>query len=87
VLPFSELQCDRIRHSIAPLAIGASPEEREALLGRSLGRVLVHELFHVLASTEQHGREGVAKTRFSRKDLAAEGFAFDAKDARRIERR
>ncbi len=86
VLPFSELQCDRIRHSIAPLAIGASPDEREALLGRSLGRVLAHELFHVFANTEQHGREGVAKTRYSRKDLASQGFAFDAKDAARIER-
>ena len=86
VLPFSELQCDRIRHSIAPLAIGSSREEREALLGRSLGRVLAHELFHIFANTEQHGREGVAKTRYSRKDLAADSFAFDAKDARRIER-
>jgi hypothetical protein len=86
VLPFSELYCDRIRRSIAPLSIGASPEDRESLLGRAMGRVLAHELFHIFANTEKHGHEGVAKTTYSRNDLVADGFAFDAKDAKRIER-
>jgi hypothetical protein len=87
VLPFSELECDRIRRSIAPLAVGNSPEERESLLGRAMGRVLAHELFHVFGNTEKHGHEGVAKTSYSRNDLTAERFEFDAKDAKRIERR
>jgi hypothetical protein len=87
VLPFSELECDRIRRSIAPLAVGYSKEEREALLGRALGRVLAHELFHVFANTDKHGHEGVTKTSYSRKDLLAEGFEFDAQDAKRIQRR
>jgi hypothetical protein len=86
VLPFSELYCDRIRRSIAPLSIGASPEDRESLLGRAMGRVLAHELFHVFANTDKHGHEGVAKTAYSRKDLVADGFTFDAKDAKRMER-
>jgi hypothetical protein len=86
VLPFSELYCDRIRRSIAPLSIGASLEERESLLGRAMGRVLAHELFHVFANTDQHGHEGVAKNAYSRKDLVADGFAFDPKDAKRMER-
>jgi hypothetical protein len=86
VLPFSELYCDRIRRSIAPLSIGASPEERESLLGRAMGRVLAHELFHVFANTGKHGQEGVAKTAYSRKDLVADVFVFDAKDAKRMER-
>jgi len=38
VLPFSELYCDRIRRSIAPLSMGSSSEERESLLGRAMGR-------------------------------------------------
>jgi hypothetical protein len=87
VLPFSELECDRIRNSIAPLTIGYSHDERESLLGRSLGRVLAHELFHVFADTDKHGHDGVAKTTYSRKDLVAEDFEFNAKDAKRIERR
>jgi hypothetical protein len=87
VLPFSELQCDRIRRSIAPLAIGNTPNEREALLGRAMGRVLAHELFHIFANTDKHGREGVAKTKYTRKDLVADRFEFDAKDAQRMDRR
>ena len=87
VLPFSELECGHIRRSIAPLAVGYSREEREALLGRAMGRVLAHELFHVFANTEKHGHEGVTKTSYSRKDLVAEGFAFDPQDAKRIQRR
>lgn len=87
VLPFSELECDRIRRSIAPLAVGYSREDREALLGRAMGRVLAHELFHVFANTDKHGYDGVTKTSYSRKDLVAEGFEFDAPDAKRIQRR
>ena len=87
VLPFSELECDRIRRSIAPLIIGNSPDERESLLGRAMGRVLAHELFHIFADTGKHGREGVAKASHSRKDLVSGSFAFDGKDAKRIERR
>lgn len=86
VLPFSELECGRIRRSIAPLAIGNNGDEREALLGRAMGRVLAHELFHVFAGTSKHGSEGVAKTSYTRKDLLADGFAFAAKDARRLDR-
>jgi hypothetical protein len=86
VLPFSELECDRIRRSIAPLIIGNSPSEREALLGRAMGRVLAHELFHVFANTGKHGREGVAKTSHNRRDLIADRFEFAPRDAKRIER-
>ena len=87
VLPFSEMECDRIRRSIAPLAIGYSPNEREALLGRAMGRVLVHELFHIFANTGKHSHEGVAKTSHSRKDLVADRFELDARDSKRMQRR
>lgn len=87
VLPYSELQCDRIRRSIAPLAIGNAPNERESLLGRAMGRVLAHELFHVFANTDKHGHDGVAKPGYTRKDLVADRFEFDAKDVRRMDRR
>ena len=87
MLPFSELECDRIRRSIAPLAIGHSSNDREALLGRAMGRVLVHELFHIFAKTGKHSHEGVAKTSYSRRDLVADRFELDAKDSKRMQRR
>jgi hypothetical protein len=77
VPPFSELECNRIRRSIAPLSFRYPLDEREALLGRAMGRVkqLVGE------------NEGVAKTAYSRKDPNADGFALEAKDLRRIANR
>src|SRR6266404_9453751 len=86
VLPFSELECDHIRRSIAPLTLGNSRMEREALLGRAMGRVLAHELFHVFANTAKHGREGVAKTSHSRRDLVADRFGFAPHDAKQSAR-
>lgn len=87
VLPFSQLECDRIRRSIAPLAMGSVPEQREALLGRAMGRVLAHELFHILTKTVHHGGEGVAKMSYSRNDLVADGFSFSSKDSEAIRAR
>ena len=86
VLPFSDLECDRIRRSIAPLTIGNPPEAREALLGRAMGRVLAHELFHIFANTGKHSHEGVAKTSHSRRELVADRFEFLPKDSKRLER-
>ena len=86
VLPFSELECDRIRRSIAPLTIGNSPAEREALLGRAMGRVLAHELFHIFANTGTHGHDGIAKSAHSRRDLVADRFEFAPGDTGRLGR-
>jgi hypothetical protein len=86
ILPFSDLECDRIRRSIAPLATANSSADKESLLGRAMGRVLAHELFHVFGNTVRHGREGVAKTSFTRHDLVADRFKFDVKDAGLMER-
>jgi hypothetical protein len=41
-------------------------------------RLLAHELYHVLAQTGEHAVEGIAKARFSRADLMAEHFEFEA---------
>ena len=58
----------------------------EALLGRAMGRVLGHELYHVFAKTMDHGHSGVAKTSHSRNDLVGERFEFDGADSKRIRR-
>lgn len=86
VLPFTELECDRIRRSIAPLTIGNSLADREALLGRAMARVLAHELFHIFVNTGKHGHEGVAKTSHSRRELVADRFEFAPQDSKLISR-
>lgn len=58
ILPYSEIDCDRL---LAFLRTADQPEVgQEARLGRAGGRVLAHELYHVLLQTRKHGRKGLA---------------------------
>jgi hypothetical protein len=38
-------------------------------MGRALGRVVAHELVHILTRSGNHAREGVAQTALSGKEL------------------
>ena len=40
-------------------------------------RIIAHELYHVIAQTSDHGRDGVSKPCFGVSDLLAERFAFE----------
>jgi hypothetical protein len=61
VLPFSDVDCDRVRHFVQPRLATHSPFDAGRLYGRALGRVLGHELYHILAKTTRHARSGLAK--------------------------
>lgn len=80
VLPFSEVGCDRIRVSVRSAMFGGDFEKSDLLLGRALGRVLAHEVYHILANTTGHGKAGVARTALSGRQLIAEHLAFDKHD-------
>ncbi len=84
VLPFSGIDCDRVRRHIQPLVTGAAPARRQALLGRALARVLAHEMYHVLARTLRHGTTGIAKPVHSAAELLSSSFAFDDLDCRTL---
>ena len=60
--------------------------ERDALFGRALGRILSHELYHVLAQTSHHASCGVAKSAFSVADLLADEFEFEKVEPARFHR-
>ena len=49
VLPFSEVECDKIASSIRPEMSKSQWHDRDSVLGRAMGRVLAHELYHMLA--------------------------------------
>ena len=85
VLPFSDVDCDRIRQFIGRRVLHASLHEREVLLGRALGRVLAHELYHVFANTTSHGKNGVAKPFYTAAELIAEEFVFEKKESRALQ--
>lgn len=77
VLPFTKIQCAMIRQTVLPALAGVAPRLRDALVGRSIGRVMAHELYHILANEIHHSTEGVAKTSFSSSELLAAQFHFD----------
>jgi len=81
ILPFSDVECDTIRRYIGESVASANPAERDAVLGKALGRVVAHEMYHMLASTKVHAEGGVARSFHTRKDLTAPEFHFSPRDS------
>ena len=53
-------------------------------MGRALGRVVAHELVHMLTRSDDHAREGVQKAALSGRQLIAASLPLDAFDAGRL---
>jgi hypothetical protein len=77
VLPFTEVACDHIRSLIAPLLDRDDKGNADRIFGRALGRVLAHEIYHVLAGTSRHTGWGVTQARLSGRDLIVEILPMD----------
>ena len=84
VLPFADVLCDAVHRLVDHDLRAARPNEREELLGRALGRVLAHELFHILARTTDHTHQGISRAEQSSADLLAPGVSFVESDERRL---
>jgi ABC-type Fe3+/spermidine/putrescine transport system ATPase subunit len=76
VLPFGEVKCDRVRESIKTALHPSDYRKADQLFGRALGRVVAHELYHMLANTKKHGKSGVAKDALSAQQLISEKLDF-----------
>lgn len=72
VLPFADIRCDSVRRAIGREMRAATPQDREELVGRALGRVVAHELYHVVFRTCRHSRKGFGSARQSSVDLLGE---------------
>ncbi|MBV8906736.1 MAG: hypothetical protein JOZ22_24100 [Acidobacteriia bacterium] len=85
VLPFSEIECNQIRKSLTYLARDSTPQERQKAFGLAMGRVVAHELYHMLTRTTAHAEEGLARATQSLRDLVASpAIVFRESDARAI---
>jgi hypothetical protein len=85
ILPFVEIDCDRVRATILPDVSGDEQPLREVALGRALARVLAHELRHVLAQTLDHHDHGLAGASLNSRDLLYGTHTLTAEDLRRPE--
>jgi hypothetical protein len=79
ILPFTHVDCGRVRTFLQSTLLGYHPKDRESIYGRALGRVLAHELYHVFAATAEHAACGIAKEEYSVRDLVAAHFQLHEK--------
>ena len=84
VQPFSEVECDKIANSISSEMTPGQWKDRETVLGRALGRVLAHELFHMLAKSEHHSLAGVTKSALSPAQLVADHLSMIRADLKKL---
>jgi hypothetical protein len=69
VLPFIDVDCDRIRTALFSTMWGEDFQHRDFLLGRALARIIAHELHHVVHSEVHHSDEGLAQPRLTAASL------------------
>jgi hypothetical protein len=77
VFGYSRVECDQIKTFIGSLLENSCAHDRETAFSRALGRVVAHELYHILARTTEHSHEGLAKAIQTPFDLIRENFHFD----------
>jgi hypothetical protein len=74
VLPFAEIQCDQVQKLIRPLLAGPVG------MGTAIGRVVAHELYHILGNTVKHGPDGLSKRSVGMFDLNCKDAEFAKHD-------
>jgi hypothetical protein len=84
ILPFGEVDCGRVVSSASSAMSGFDYERADLLIGRALGRVVAHELVHMLTKSPEHGKEGVAERALSGRQLIATFLPLSALDINRL---
>lgn len=72
ILPFSEVACDTMRRAVGGALWGSQRKKQDELFGRALGRVVAHELYHIVFKSNAHAKYGVFKESLSRAQLIAD---------------
>jgi hypothetical protein len=85
VQPFGDVDCDRVVATAGDaMAEDTDYFRGDQLVGRALGRVVAHELVHMLTRSNRHGTEGVAKASLSGKELIEESLTLSLSDIERV---
>ena len=84
VQPFSEVSCDRVTASIRGAMSGGDYAKANQLLGRALGRVVAHEVVHMLAQSPDHARQGVTRPALTARQLIGASLELDPDEFPRL---
>ena len=84
VQPFTEVKCDQVTHAVRSAMSSGDFARADMLMGRALGRVLAHEVVHILTKSGTHGHDGVAKPALSGSQLIAPKLRLESEDIVRL---
>lgn len=84
VQPFSEVACDRLTSVVRSAMSSSDYANADQLMGRAMGRVLAHEMVHILTRSGAHAHSGIAKTALSGHQLIGPELRLEPQDIVRI---
>jgi hypothetical protein len=87
VQPFSDVACDRVGAFVRSGLHGGDFKKADLLIGRALGRVVAHELVHMLTGAKKHSREGVFEPGLTVEQLVAGELPLSPADIERLRAR
>lgn len=87
MLPFMEVDCARVRNMLRVVAHGESLTVRQEMIGRALGRVVAHELYHVLTGSPAHASAGIAQATLSPAQLITPALGFTPREVTLLSQR
>jgi len=87
IQPFSEVSCDRVGAFVRSGLHGGDFKKGDLLIGKALGRVVAHELVHMLTKQAKHSREGVFEPALTVQQLIAGELPLSPGDLERLRSR
>lgn len=87
ILPFADVDCSRIRSMTRLASASESERGRTILFGRALGRVISHELYHILTGNQGHSVSGIARPALSSAHLTAASLDFTSREVGQLSQR
>lgn len=85
VLPFGEVDCEKVIQSARSAMWGGDLARSEMFYGRALGRVMAHELVHMITKSGDHARSGVQRWALSPRDLTGAALTLSKEDVNRLQ--
>jgi hypothetical protein len=84
VQPFADVFCDNIAALTRAAIVSGEFGNADPTLGRAIGKVLAHELMHMITKSAVHGTSGIAKPALTGRQLVDQQTGMESDDLDRI---